>query len=68
MPSKPNPPQGRTLTGAYLTATVYGRMTITMEVSAGLAEMMLAEIADAMSRGEDVKPASFGGLQPAGAI
>jgi integration host factor subunit alpha len=60
MPAKPNPPQGRTLTRAHLADTVYGRMATTMELSAGLVEMMLAEIADALSRDDDVKLASFG--------
>ncbi len=60
MPSKPNPPQIRTLTRADVAAAIYGRVAMTMEVSAALVETMLTEILDALGRGEDVKLASFG--------
>ena len=53
-------PPVRTLTRADLTMAIYGRLSISKEQSAGLLDMMLTELTDALARGEDVKLASFG--------
>ena len=53
-------PPVRTLTRADLTTAIYGRLAISKEQSAGLLDIMLNDIADALARGEDVKLASFG--------
>ena len=60
MASKPNPLPGRNLTRADLNAAVHARTATSKRQSADLVDMLLAEIVDALGRGEDVKLASFG--------
>ena len=52
--------QSRTVTRADLAEAVYQRVGLSRTESAELVEMVLAEMADALSRGEVVKLSSFG--------
>ncbi|MDX7950742.1 integration host factor subunit alpha [Lichenihabitans sp. Uapishka_5] len=51
---------GRTVTRADLAEAVYQRVGLSRSESAQLVEMVLSEMADALSRGEVVKLSSFG--------
>lgn len=54
------PRNNRTLTRADLAEVVYQKIGLSRSESAELVEMVLAEIADALGRGELVKLSSFG--------
>lgn len=51
---------GKTITRAYLSEAVYQEVGLSRNESADLLEMVLAEITDALTRGETVKLSSFG--------
>ena len=51
---------GQTVTRAQLSEAVYQEVGLSRNESAALVEIVLAEISDALSRGEIVKISSFG--------
>jgi integration host factor subunit alpha len=51
---------GRTVTRADLCEAVYQKVGLSRSESSSLVEMVLGEISDAVSRGENVKLSSFG--------
>jgi integration host factor subunit alpha len=51
---------GRTITRAQLSESVYQEVGLSRNESADLLEMVLSEIASALTRGESVKISSFG--------
>lgn len=51
---------GKTTTRADLAEAVYQRLGLSRTESAAMVEMVLQEICDAVSRGENVKLSSFG--------
>ena len=51
---------GKTVTRADLSEAVYNEVGLSRNESADLVESVLAEIADALARGEQVKISSFG--------
>ena len=51
---------GQTVTRAQLSEAVYQEVGLSRNESAALVEVILAEIADALARGEMVKISSFG--------
>jgi integration host factor subunit alpha len=51
---------GRTITRADLSEVVYQKVGLSRTESAALVEMVLREITDCLSRGENVKLSSFG--------
>ena len=53
-------PPGPTVTRADLAEAVYLKIGLSRTESAGLVEMVLAEIADVLANGEAVKLSSFG--------
>ncbi len=54
---------GRTVTRADLAETLYSRVGLSRAESAGLVEMVLAEITESLVAGEDVKLSSFGAFE-----
>ena len=51
---------GETVTRAHLSEAVYQEVGLSRNESAELVELVLAEIADSLSRGDTVKLSSFG--------
>lgn len=51
---------GNTITRAYLSEAIYQEVGLSRNESADLLEMVLAEITEALTRGEAVKLSSFG--------
>ena len=60
MASKPRSSGPHAVTRADLATAVYDRATLSRKEALELVEMTIGEIADTLSRGEDVKLASFG--------
>lgn len=54
---------GRTLTRAQLSESIYQQVGLSRNDSAELVELVLAEIADTLCKGEMVKISSFGSFQ-----